>query len=160
MIQLHINGVIYVKQYANFYSDKDKKDGLGSNCKECKSRQKAAYEEKIYEDNFDKNVFNENFIDKYSITDLQNIAKTNNLHITKKYGKKQLIATIKEDKKLEPLEKCTIRELRTIAKEKNLNYTFRNSKEDLKTLINKIQQCLFIVKVTEGNNFFFFNSPP
>ena len=30
-------------------------------------------------------------------------------------GKKQLIATIKEDKKLE------------IAKEKNLNYTFRNS---------------------------------
>jgi hypothetical protein len=87
-----------VKEHTEFYADKDKKDGLNANCKQCKRNQKKKNNIKKMEDKeIDKSVFNEEFIHKYTTSDLRKIAKNNNLNFTTHHTKAELITIIKEN---------------------------------------------------------------
>lgn len=126
-----------VKEHNEFYADKDKKDGLNANCKQCKSNQKKKNKiKKMDEKEIDKSVFNEEFIHKYTVSDLRNIAKNNNLNFTTNHTKPELIIIIKENNYINPLEKCTKRELMKMASDRNLKVTHHFTKPEIINLIN------------------------
>ena len=128
-----------VKEHKDFYNDKHKKDGLGANCKECKSKQKANWKKdnRIFKEDFDINVFNENFIHKYTVSDLRNIAQKNNLNYTTKHTKSELVDIINRNIKHEPLEKFTKPQLIKMAKDKNIKVTHHYTKPEIIFLLNE-----------------------
>ena len=126
------------KEHKDFYNDKHKKDGLSANCKECKSKQKAKWKKdnKIFKEEFDKNIFNENFVYKYTINDLRNIAQKNNLNFTTKHTKANLVDIIKKDVSVNPLEKFTKPQLLKMAKEQNIKVTYHYTKPEIMFLLS------------------------
>ena len=128
-----------MKEHKDFYNDKHKKDGLGANCKECKSKQKANWKKdnRIFKEDFDINVFNENFIHKYTVSDLRNIAQKNNLNYTTKHTKSELVDIINRNIKHEPLEKFTKPQLIKMAKDKNIKVTHHYTKPEIIFLLNE-----------------------
>jgi hypothetical protein len=127
-----------IKKHTDFYTDKGKKDGLNANCKKCKSNQKKNNKEKKLEKakDLDKTVFNEQFIHKYTISDLRKIAENNNLIFTTHHTKPELVNIIKENKSINPLEKCTKRELMKMATDKNLKVTHHLTKPEIIAILN------------------------
>jgi hypothetical protein len=94
-------------------------------------------EEEYNEDKeFDKNVFNEKYTDRYTTDDLKNIATINNLSFNSKQNKTELINIIKENVVINPLEKYTKSQLRKMATEKNLKVTHRFAKAELIKLMS------------------------
>jgi len=130
-----------VKEHTEFYADKEKKDGLNANCKQCKNEQKKKNKIKKIEEKkqkeFDKTIFNDQFITKYTVNDLRNIAKNNNLNFTTHHTKVELINIIKENNYVNPLEKCTKRELMKMATDRNLKVTHRFTKSEIILLLNE-----------------------
>jgi hypothetical protein len=121
-----------VKEHTEFYADKDKKDGLNANCKQCKRNQKKKNNIKKMEDKeIDKSVFNEEFIHKYTTSYLRKIAKNNNLNFTTHHTKAELITIIKENNYINPLEKCAKRELMKMAADRNLKVTHHFTKPEI-----------------------------
>ena len=145
-----------IKEHKDFYSDKSKKDGLNPNCKDCKNIQKNNYRQKLKEeekdlennnekedikedDEFDKNIFDENFADKYSKYDLCKIADNNNLKFTKNHTRAELIHIIKENNTLDPLEKLTKNKLMKLATNKKIKTTHHYTKIQIIDLINSLK---------------------
>ena len=139
-----------IKEHKDFYSDKSKKDGLNPNCKDCKNIQKKNYRQKLKEeeeeediineeDEFDKNIFDENFADKYTKYDLTKIADNNNLKFTKNHTRAELIHIIKENNTLDPLEKLTKNKLMKLATNKKIKITHHYTKPEIINLINSLK---------------------
>jgi len=128
-----------VKEHTEFYADKDKKDGLNANCKQCKSNQKKKNKIKKMEEKeeIDKSVFNEEFIHKYTANDLRKIAKNNNLNYTTHHTKAELITIIKENNYIDPLENFTKPQLIKMAKDKNIKVTHHYTKPEIILLLNE-----------------------
>jgi hypothetical protein len=71
-----------VKEHEMFYNDTGNKDGLGSNCKDCKKNQKIQHKNKIVKEQNIDDILEEKNIDiekKYTRKDLIIIAKENNI---------------------------------------------------------------------------------
>ena len=152
----NFNLVDFLTKTKDFYSDKSKKDGLNTNCKDCKNIQKNNYRQKLKEeekdlennnekedikedDEFDKNIFDENFADKYSKYDLCKIADNNNLKFTKNHTRAELIHIIKENNTLDPLEKLTKNKLMKLATNKKIKTTHHYTKIQIIDLINSLK---------------------
>jgi hypothetical protein len=147
-----------VKVHKEFYHDKFKKDGLNANCKACKKTQKINYINKIkyikpienieeknidtfqeINEKFDKNVFDEKYIHKYTIYDLHKICENKNLKFNRKMAKNDLINTIKENNTIDELEKFTKKELMQMATNMNIKMFHRYTKKEIIDLIKNFK---------------------